>query len=141
VRRFVADPRRAGYAAVAGDWCWWRAGHDDPPELEAAVWAAPDPTVEPHLGFFCELAARLEHDTPPGCPRGGEAEQTLLADCYLLALYETMYRSGRTSAIADALVRARGPVGPAWLRGLVPGPVRDDLERNSRVILLQLRAG
>jgi hypothetical protein len=52
-----------------------------------------------------------------------------------------MYRSGRTSAIADALVRARGPVGPAWLRGLVPGPVRDDLERNSRVILLQLRAG
>jgi hypothetical protein len=43
-----------------------------------------------------------------------------------------MYRSGRTSAIADALVRARGPVGPAWLRGLVPGPVRDDLERLGR---------
>jgi hypothetical protein len=134
VRRFAPDPRRAGYVALAGGRCWWRAGHDDPPELEAAIWAAPDPTVEPHLGFFRELAARLEHDTPPGRPRGGEAEQTLLADCYLLALYETMYRSGRTSAIADALVGARGPVGPAWLRGLVPGPVRDDLERLGRLL-------
>jgi hypothetical protein len=133
VRRFVVDPRRAGYVAVAGGRCWWRAGHDDPPELEAAIWAAPDPTVQPHLGFFCELAARLEHDTPPGRPRSDQAEQTLLADCYLLALYETMYRSGRTSAIADALVRAGGPVGPTWLRGLVPDPVRDDLQRLGRL--------
>jgi hypothetical protein len=74
VRRFADDPRRAGYVAVAGDRCWWRAGHDDPPELEAAIWAR----AGPHRGAPSVIALSLASFAVPvwRYSNGGTSHQT-----------------------------------------------------------------
>jgi hypothetical protein len=88
---------RGGYVrVVAGDRCLLLPSADDEPELDAAQWATPDPTIQPHLELFTQLAARVQGPLPPGRPRPDRAaEQPLLAECWWLACYEELYRSRR----------------------------------------------
>jgi hypothetical protein len=115
---------------VAGDRCLVVPSADDSPELDAAQWAAPDPTVHPHLEVFTELAARVQGPRPPGRPGHDRAvEQPLLDDCWLLACYEELYRGGRSPAISGALARLGPRATAGALRALAPRVVRDDLWR------------
>lgn len=125
------DVHRAGYVrVVAGDRCLVVPSADDSPELDAAQWAAPDPTVHPHLEVFTELAARVQGPRPPGRPGHDRAvEQPLLDDCWLLACYEELYRGGRSPALSGALARLGPRATAGALRALAPRVVRDDLWR------------
>ena len=125
------DVHRAGYVrVVVGDRCLVVPSADDSPELDAAQWAEPDPTVHPHLEVFTELAGRVQGPLPPGRPRHDRAmEQPLLDDCWLLACYEELYRGGRSPALTGALTRLGPRATAEALRALAPPAVRDDLWR------------
>jgi hypothetical protein len=125
------DVHRAGYVrVVVGDRCLLLPSADDAPELDAAQWAAPDPTVQPHLELFAQLAERVQGPLPPGRPRPERAaEHPLLAECWWLACYEALYRSGRCPQLTSALGRL-GPAATAEaLRQLTPKAVGEDLRR------------
>jgi hypothetical protein len=123
--------RRAGYMRVVdGDRCLLLPSADDNPELDAAQWVAPDPTVQPHLELFTKLAARVQGPLPPGRPRHDRAaEQPLLQECWWLACYEELYRSGSCPPLTSALTTLGPSATAEALRELVPQAVGEDLWR------------
>jgi hypothetical protein len=125
------DIHRAGYVRiVVGDRCLVVPSADDNPKLDAAQWAAPDPTVQPHLQLFSQLAARVQGPLLPGRPRPDRAaEHPLLAECWWLACYEQLYRGGRCPPLTNALGRLGPSATAEVLLEMTPKAVGEDLWR------------